>query len=308
MYNLTDYGDMLADRVRMDAYAYALKTAVTPQSVVLDIGTSIGIHALLACKFGARQVYAIEPDETIDLARRLAELNGYDGRIQFSRDVSTNVTLPEPADVIVSDLRGALPLFDQHIPAIVDARQRHLAPNGVLIPQKDELWAAVVEAPAVYNSLLKPWHDPYGFNMEPARQRVLNQWQHDDTDLITGKNLLTTPVKWAVLDYRKITQPDVSSGEIIQKATRTGAAHGLLVWFDAELVEGIGFSNGPEAEKVAAVYGRGFFPFLQPVPVAAGDTIHLAMQANLTESGYCWRWRTTVKGWENASQASCSSE
>jgi len=293
MYDLTDYGQMLADHVRMDPYAYALKTAVTPNSVVLDIGTSIGIHALLACKFGARKVYAIEPNDAIDLARELAEANGFADRIEFIQDISTNVTLPELADVIVSDLRGTLPLFGQHIPSIADARQRFLAPDGILIPQQDKLWVSVVEAPLNYNNLLKPWTEPYGFNMEPARQIVLNQWQHDDTDLIRAAHLLTEPTNWATLDYRTITNPDVEA-DVVQTAVREGTAHGLLVWFDAELLDGIGFSNSPQSGKVANVYGRGFFPFLNPVKLAEGDTINLSLQATLTDEGYCWQWQTQI--------------
>ena len=133
-YNLSDYGRMIVDDVRMDAYAYALKAAVTPDSVVLDIGAATGIHALLACKFGARQVYAVEPNDAIHLARQIAAVNGFAGRIEFIQDLSTRISLPELADIIVSDMRGVLPLFGQHIPAIVDARQRHLAPGGRLIP------------------------------------------------------------------------------------------------------------------------------------------------------------------------------
>jgi protein arginine N-methyltransferase 1 len=293
MYDLTDYGNMLADHVRMDPYAYALKTAVTSQSIVLDIGTSIGIHALLACKFGAKKVYAIEPNDAIDLAWQLAEVNGYADRIEFIQDISTNVTLPELADVIVSDLRGTLPLYGQHIPAIVDARQRLLAPEGVLIPKKDKLWVSVVEAPTNYQNLLKPWHDLYGLKMEPARRIVLNEWQHDNTDLIRAQNLLTVPTNWVTLDYRTITNPDVGV-ELVQTATRDGVAHGLLIWFDAELAEGIGFSNSPYSEKVADVYGRGFFPFLKPVNLSAGDTINLFLQANVSDDGYCWQWHTCV--------------
>lgn len=293
MYNLADYGRMLADHVRMDPYAHALKTAVTPNSVVLDIGTSIGIHALLACKFGARKVFAIEPNDVIDLARHLAEVNGFSDRIEFIQDVSTNVTLPELADVIVSDLRGILPLFDQHIPSIVDARQRHLAPNGRLIPQKDSLWVAVVETPIIYKSLLRAWDDPYGLNLEPARKLILHQWQYDDADLIRAANLLTAPTQWAILDYNTIMHPDVGAN-VVQQATRDGLAHGLLIWFDAELADGIGFSNAPQAKKIAEVYGRGFFPFLKPVPLSAGDTLHLTIQANLGDDGYCWQWNTRI--------------
>jgi protein arginine N-methyltransferase 1 len=293
MYNLTDYGDMLTDHVRMDSYAYALKTAVTPQSIVLDIGTSIGIHALLACKFGAKKVYAVEPNEAIDLAQQLAEVNGYADRIEFIQDVSTNIVLPEPASIIVSDLRGALPLFGEHISAIVDARQRHLAPNGLLIPRKDTLWVSVVEVPAIYNNLVEPWADPYGFNMEPARQMALNQWLPDDTDLIRASHLLTEPANWATVDYRTVIKADVDV-TLRQTAVRTGTAHGLFIWFDAELAEGIGFSNAPHLSKTAVVYGRGFFPFLKPIPLTAGATLELSIQATLSDGAYNWQWQAAM--------------
>src|SRR2546426_7231890 len=110
VYTISQFGDMIHDRVRTNAYAEALRTSVNPDSVVLDIGTGSGILALLACKFGARRVYAIEPGEAIQLARELAAANGVAQRIEFIRNVSTRVTLPESADVIVPDLRGVLPL------------------------------------------------------------------------------------------------------------------------------------------------------------------------------------------------------
>ena len=61
MYEIHDYGGMIYDSVRMDAYIRSLKSIITPESVVLDIGTGPGIFALIACQSGARKVYAIEP-------------------------------------------------------------------------------------------------------------------------------------------------------------------------------------------------------------------------------------------------------
>jgi protein arginine N-methyltransferase 1 len=293
-YSLSDYGRMIADKERMEPYVFALKAAIKPDSVVLDIGAGMGIHALLACKFGARRVYAIEPNEATYLGRELAEVNGFADRIDFIQDLSTRVTLPERADVIVSDLRGVLPLFGAHIPSIIDARQRHLAPGGTLIPKRDTLWVALVTARNVYADIVKPWDHPYGLSLEPAKQIALNSWSDADTDSIRSANLLTTPQPWATLDYSMITDPDVGRTDMPLKATRDGTAHGWLIWFNAELAEGIGISCGPEQAKIAEVYGRGFFPLLEPVSIVEGDTISLTIEADLIDKQYEWRWHTRV--------------
>src|SRR5437867_10461320 len=106
MYSIYSYGQMLADTPRLDAYVAALKTTVKPGSVVLDLGCGPGVFALLACKLGARRVYAVEPDAVIQLAREAAVANGLADRIEFIQNFSTQITLPEPADIIISDLRG----------------------------------------------------------------------------------------------------------------------------------------------------------------------------------------------------------
>jgi protein arginine N-methyltransferase 1 len=299
MYSIGDYGDMIADKVRMDPYVYALKAMIGPDSVVLDIGTGTGMHALLACKFGARKVYAVEPNDAIHLARELARENGFVDRIEFFQDVSTHVSLPEKADVIVSDLRGVLPLYGQHIPAIIDARERHLALGGILIPKRDTIWVSLVETSKVYNELIGPWDYPYGMSMKRAKQIVLNDWSEENTDTFNKSSLLMEPQIWTVLDYVSIENPDVSPSPTIQSATRGGTAHGLLMWFDGDIAEGIHVFNGPGPEKVARVYGCGFFPLLEPVSIDKGDTIKLTVQASLVNNHYLWRWHTRIQSGDN---------
>jgi len=294
MYSVGDYGDMIADKVRMDPYVYALKGAIEPGSVVLDIGTGTGMHALLACKFGARVVYAIEPNDAIHLARELALENGFADRIEFIQDTSTHVSLPEKVDVIVSDLRGVLPLNEGHIPAIIDARERFLAPGGVLIPKRDTIWVSLVEARAVYHELTAPWNDPYGMSMTAAEKVVLNEWSDENPDTFSKRSLLMEPQIWAEIDYRTIDNPEVSPPGIVQRATRDGTAHGLLMWFDGEIAEGIRVFNGPAADKVAKVYGCAFFPLLEPVAILEGDTISFDIQARYIRGQYAWDWYTRI--------------
>src|SRR5262245_14115993 len=109
IYSLASYAGMLDDATRVPAYLEALKRSVRPGSVVLDLGAGFGYFALAACRLGASRVYAVEPAESVSLLPSLARLNGYADRIVTLRDLSTRVTLPEPVDLVVADIRGVLP-------------------------------------------------------------------------------------------------------------------------------------------------------------------------------------------------------
>jgi hypothetical protein len=130
----------------------------------------------MACKFGARRVYAVEPDNIISVAREAALANGCADRIEFFESLSTEISLPEPASIIISDLRGVLPWFEQHIPSIIDARERLLARGGALIPRRDVLWAAVVEAPEHYEDLVGPWRK-FNLDLSAGTRLITNQWR-----------------------------------------------------------------------------------------------------------------------------------
>ncbi|HEY0723304.1 MAG TPA: 50S ribosomal protein L11 methyltransferase [Pyrinomonadaceae bacterium] len=281
---------MLADRSRMDAYAEALRSAVKPDSVVMDLGCGPGVFALLACKLGARRVYAVEPENIVGLAGEAAAANGFSNRIEFFEKLSTEITLPEPATIIISDLRGVLPWFEQNVSSIIDARKRLLAPGGVLIPRRDILWAAIVEAAEQYEELIDPWCNQFDLDLSAATRLVTNTWRKTR---IKPEQLLTDPICWTTLDYYEVDSPDVHA-EISWQAAREGTAHGMAVWFDSELAEGIRFSNHPAAPEM--IYGNGFFPFSQPVAVSEGERINVRLAADLVNDGYVWRWDTEVRG------------
>ena len=290
MYSLDAYGSMIADRVRVGAYAQALRKTVREGSVVVEIGTGPGIFAVLACQLGASCVYAIEPSEIIQVAREVATANGCADKIVFYEGLSDEVTLPTRADVILSDLRGVSPFFGRHIPSIVDARRRFLSPEGVLIPRKDTLWAAIVEAPKDYGKLVGAWDcNVLGQDLGPARKLIVNDTQKIRVD---PDQLMTIPQLWGTLEYDSIENPDVQSN-LSWRVERTGMGHGILVWFDAELVDGIGFSNAPSAPET--VYGSLFLPWTSPVSLLPGQTVSVDLEAKLLSSDYLWRWTTRIE-------------
>src|SRR5438874_710604 len=286
-YSILQYGSMIGDRVRVDSYAQALRRAIRPGSVVLDIGTGTGIFALLACKYGAERVYAVDPSEAIELARQMAVLNGMSDRIVFIQDLSTRTTLPEPVDVIVSNIGGVLPFFEQHLPSIIDARRRFLKPGGALIPLEDRLFAAIVEAPDVYRRHTTPWeHNPYDLDLTPGREIATSTWIKER---LKPEQLLVESTLVSRIDYQTVERTGFSA-DITWQAVRTGTAHGLSLWFDSTLAEGISFSNAPAAPEM--VFGEAFFPLRTPVQLAAGETISVKLRATLVGDDYVWNWDT----------------
>ena len=291
MYSLRDYGEMIADRERFEAYGRAIAKAVRPGDVVLEIGCGPGVFALLACQAGARKVYAIDSEEIVHFARQLAAANGFAERMEFIQSDSRKLQLPERVDFIVSDIRGSLPFFGHAIASIEDARKRFLVEGGRLIPHRDTLKAAVIDASEFHSKLAAPWlKSSSGLNLTSAAALLLNgsYSSHFNRD-----QLLTEAQTWAVLDY-SVGVKACAAADLNFSATRAGIAHGVCLWFETKLIDGIGYSSGPNSQKT--VYGQVLLPWLEAVPVRQGQKILVSLQANLVGEEYIWRWKTEICG------------
>src|SRR6267142_3426003 len=122
MYSLDQFASMFSDKLRMEAYSAAIAKAVRPNDAVVDLGCGPGIFALLACKAGARSVYAIDTNGVVEFGRHLAAVNGFSDRIHLLRGDSRQIHLPERVNVIVADVRGVVPLDSHAIDTLEDAR------------------------------------------------------------------------------------------------------------------------------------------------------------------------------------------
>lgn len=290
MYSLAGYGDMITDAPRMAAYRAALSASIRPGDDVLDLGCGPGVLAALACRMGAGRVLAVEPDNILALGRDLAEANGFGVQIRFINALSTKIEPPFRCRVAVSDLRGVLPLFTQHIPSIVDLRRRWLADGGVQIPQEDRLFAALVQSPKAYGKHFGGWLDDLdGLDFAAARRAQANT---TSKARLVPDDLLTEPLCWAHLDYRTIESPDCE-GTVGWTIDRPGAAHGMAMWFESVLAPGVAMSNRPGEPPM--IYGQLFFPWPRPVDLQPGDRVEVQVNARLLEEDYVWMWNTSIR-------------
>jgi protein arginine N-methyltransferase 1 len=288
-YSVTMYNRMIADRIRTNAYEQAMRAAIQPGAVVADIGTGSGYFAVLACQLGASRVYAIEPDTIVELARSVAADNGVADRIEFITGLSTNVTIPEKVDVIVSDLRGSLPFHEQMIPSMVDLRGRYLKAGGVLMPARDTVNAALIHSPEFYSVVTEASAgDPETPDLFATRKTLRSTRL---TRKVRQEDCISEYRSLGSLDYLSVTSARFAS-TVCWKADSTAVAHGVCVWFDTTIFGSYGFSNAPSSADT--VYGRSVFPFLEPLDLEPSDLTQLTFDAVLLGTEYVFRWETMV--------------
>lgn len=303
-YSIREYGRMIGDRARTQPFVEALKQAIRPDSVVLDIGTGTGIFALVACQLGAARVYAIEAGDAIDVARSCAANNAGADRVTWLQGLSTDIELSERADIVIADLHGSLPFHTNNIGSMIDARTRHLKPGGRMIPARDVLRVAPAHAPDEYVDVLSPWQaNDYGIDFRAGLPFVCNTIWRAQSIAIDPLNFLAPPATWGTIDYSTVVSPSLQ-GRVEWQVQRAGTLHGLYVWFDTEVTQGIGFSNAPDLPSLP--YGRTFFPLQQAIDVVPGDQLAVRLSATLVGKEYIFRWDTLIADCTGKSKASFS--
>jgi SAM-dependent methyltransferase len=289
-----EHRQYLADDVRVGAFRRAVERVVQPGAVVVDLGAGTGILGLLACRAGARRVYAIEASGMIELARAIARANGYEDRIVFVKGLSTQVDLPEQADVLIADQIGRFGFEAGLLECFADARQRFLRAGGSLIPRQVQLWVAPVERPDLADQVEFWGHRPAGFDFQPARELAVNTGY---PVTLRRRELLAPAVGAADIDLATVSPGPLRLAASFE-AARAGTLHGIGGWFAAGLAPGVVMTNSPLAAR--RINRRNvFFPVDRPVAVAAGDPIQVTLHVRPEELVVTWKvevWQAEAGG------------
>ena len=273
---------------RLQQYAAALNQVIEPGDTVLDLGAGLGILGILACRAGARRVYAVESSAAWALGQDVVRAAGLADRVTFLHRSSFEVQLDERVDVVVADVHAPSGLQESGLSALIDARERLLKPGGAVIPGELQLVVAPVEAPDHYQRRVGVWEERVsGLDLSPVRAAAANRpypARFNETDLLAP----LMPVPPAV-DLGRATGRRVG-GSTSSSVARAGTFHGVCVSFVSTLAPGITLRNAP-GDSATTNFAHTFLPLESPVTVAAGDALDLDVDVL---DGLEMRWRATV--------------
>lgn len=274
---------MLEDPVRKTAFQQGVRETVREGDVVLDLGTGSGILAITAAQAGARKVYAVEPAGTVHLARSVAERNGFADRIEFIRGWSPQLELPEPADVLLTDIVGNEALDMQIWETLDDARRRLLTDSPRLVPGALTAYATLTRIPdtllnqhRVSHEHVTRWKDMYGIDFGPMAdsesRRSIGFYERPET--VQSWEFLSAPGELYEVDLLGDV-PRALETACTLTANEEGVANGVAVHFTARLGPTTELSTAPWLGCARSHWYTAVWAFPEPVPVRKGQQVDL---------------------------------
>ena len=86
------------------------------------------------------------------------------------------VVLPvEKVDIIISEWMGYCLLYESMLDTVIFARDKWLAPGGMMFPDKASLYITSIEDREYKNEKINWWNNVYGFDMSHIREVALNE-------------------------------------------------------------------------------------------------------------------------------------
>jgi hypothetical protein len=236
--------DMLNDKTRTSSYLESIRRNVQAGDVVLDIGTGTGIYAMAAARAGARHVYAIEAGPIARAAKALFKVNGLSDRITLLRGWSTNLWLPERADVLISEVIGNEPLAEGVVGVTKDALKRLLKPDARLVPSRIRIYGLPVSVPnkeigklTFTQETLGNWSSWYGFNFDLLAKATQNSMFDSNfgyfvnPKMMEGWKPLSDAVLFADIDFRTWRGRWISNTQTV-KFTASGQLNAMVTFFE----------------------------------------------------------------------------
>ena len=265
------------DTRRNAVYDQAIRAAITPESVVLEVGTGSGILAMMAARAGAKHVYTIEIVPAIAAAaRQNIEQNGLSDRITVITADALAVTvgdaLPECCNVFLHEIVSNDLLAENVLPIVRHARKALLTEDAVHLP--DAVWMTCQIAAGAIRERARPLGMQSGFDLSATD--VLRPATVGHGGPLKGYGLLSEPCD--VLRFDLTGRPPEPAADVRHalRITRAGEASVILQWIGLSFPDGTVYANPPDSRSCWDVRMQDF----RPRAVRAGQDMSLRVRYN----------------------------
>lgn len=235
-----------------------------------------------AVKAGAKHVIGVDMSTIIDKAREIVAVNGMSDKITLLQGKMEEVQLPfDKVDIIVSEWMGYFLLYESMLDTVLYARDRYLAPNGLIFPDKATLYVAGIEDGEYKEEKIGFWDNVWGFDYSPLKKTALAEPLVDTVEM---KAVVTDPAPVLSLDLYTVKAEDLAFKNAFSLSVkRNDFVHAVIGWFDimfSACHKPVRFSTGPHTKYTH--WKQTVFYLTEPLLVESGETIkgHLASRPN----------------------------
>eukprot|EP00092_Neocalanus_flemingeri_P091390 GFUD01115855.1.p1 GENE.GFUD01115855.1~~GFUD01115855.1.p1 ORF type:complete len:606 (+),score=169.37 GFUD01115855.1:62-1819(+) len=270
--------EMLSDSVRTSSYRDAL--VKNPErlrdALVLDIGCGTGILSMFAAEAGAKAVVGVDCSDIIYQAMDIVRENKMDDRVKLVKGRLEETELPyDKFDIIVSEWMGYFLLFEGMLDSVLAARDKYLAPGGMVLPNRCTIELCAISDHERYDSLVGFWSDVYGYKMSCMRGPILAD---ASVEVIPKDLVVSNSANVLDLNINTCTVADTEfSSNFDLKITKDCELTGILGYFDTffDLPVPAMFSTGPQVKPTH--WKQTVFYLPEKLPVKKNETIPCKM-------------------------------
>lgn len=242
--------EMLKDEVRTTSYRNAIynNSHLFKDKVVLDVGCGTGILCMFAAKAGAKMVIGVDMSNIIDQAKVIVKDNGLDNVITLLKGKMEDIVLPvDKVDIILSEWMGYCLLYESMLNTVLYARDKYLAPGGLIFPDKSTMYLTAIEDGQYKEEKIGFWSNVYGFNMSHMQALAIRE---PLVDTVNANAMVSNSYPFRTIDLYTVKIEDLQFNVPFElNILREDYVHALVAYFDIEFSachKKITFGTGPQ--------------------------------------------------------------